>query len=829
MLKERTNDQSDSVRLYIPSDLLQNVAVIPSNESRTAPYLTNLNPPQLEAVQHFTGPILVLAGAGSGKTRVLTHRVANLILTHGVRPSSILAVTFTNKAAEEMKNRLHSLLGPAGRGLWISTFHSAALRILRHHAKLLAYTNDFVVYDEQDTKSVLKQVVKELNIDDKKFPPQMFARFIDQCKNALVTPEAAHKNAKDFGARQQADVYERYQRELMKANAMDFGDLLMNAVLIFKRFPDILELYRSYIHFVLVDEFQDTNAVQYEFVRLMAEPRRNLLVVGDDDQSIYAFRGATIRNILEFERDFPETKVIKLEQNYRSSAHILSAAHAVIEKNKSRKKKKLWTDRGEGAPITAYLAETESEEASFLVRQIQTRFRSGTPYSQIAVFYRTNAQSRAIEEALVSSGIPYRIYGGLKFYDRKEIKDILGYLRLIVNEQDNQAFARTLNTPPRGIGAQTFQNIVDEANGAGIPYLHAARKIGERNKHVAAYLALMTQFTQAAASMSLSELIQDVITKTEYGPKLKALKDPTSESRLENLQELVAIGASMQASAETPLEVLRQFLDRVSLTSSADLPEEKENQNPNSAEAKKPEAVSLMTLHLAKGLEFPVVFLTGVEEGLMPHHRSINDPVAIEEERRLCYVGITRAMEQLYITRARQRGMFSAGDGFGVSGMLREVSRFIKDIPPEHIDSLGDDFIATSMPRYEPVEEDEYVPQFGRSRDQYNGPGKSRYSVSAGKAMAFSAGQVKKPLLKTADQLSEKTHRDWSADLATVEIGQLSEGLNIIHPTFGRGTIESVEGDIENNPGKVKVGIRFAESNEPRKLVFKYAKLSLPR
>lgn len=837
MLRGKSPNRTDGPHLYIPPVLLQNIAVtLSSEQSPAAPYLSNLNPPQLEAVQHFTGPILVLAGAGSGKTRVLTHRVANLVLAHGVRPGSILAVTFTNKAAEEMKNRLHALLGSAGRGLWISTFHSAALRILRHHAKLLSYTNDFVVYDDQDTKSVLKQVVRDLGIDEKRFPPQLFARYIDQCKNAFVLPEAAHKSAKDFAARQQAEVYERYQRELMKANAMDFGDLLVNAVLILKKFPDVLQAYRTHIHFVLVDEFQDTNAVQYMLVRLLSEPRRNLLVVGDDDQSIYAFRGATIKNILEFEKDYPDTKVIKLEQNYRSSAHILSAAHAVIEKNGSRKKKKLWTDRGEGAPITAYLAETESEEASFIVRQIQTRVRAGLAYSKIAVFYRTNAQSRAIEEALVSANIPYRIYGGLKFYDRKEIKDILAYLRLIVNVQDNQAFARTLNTPPRGIGAQTFQNIVDHANETGLPYLEASRTIAEKNKHVAAYLKLTAEFSELAPQTPLSDLIQSVITKSEYGPKLKALKDPTSESRLENLQELVAIGRSMESSADSPLEVLRQFLDRVSLTSSADLPEdEKKTSTPD---AKKPEAVSLMTLHLAKGLEFPVVFLTGAEEGLMPHHRSILDPIAIEEERRLCYVGITRAMEQLYLTRARQRGMFSAGDGFAMSGMLREVSRFVRDIPVEHIESLGPEFISNSGYGYESIEEvkssyrdeDEYVPQFTRNREKYNGPGKSRFSVSAGKALAYTATHAKKPLLKTADQMgSEKSHRDWSPSLPNATLEAISPGAAVVHPTFGRGTIESIEGDLENNPGKVKVGIRFAESEELRKLVFKYAKLSVPR
>jgi DNA helicase-2/ATP-dependent DNA helicase PcrA len=792
-------------------------------------YLAKLNPPQLEAVQHHLGPILVLAGAGSGKTRVLTHRVAHLVLHHGVRASSILAVTFTNKAADEMKERLHALLGAEAKYLWISTFHSAALRMLRRHAQLLSYSSDFVVYDEQDSKNVMKQVLRDLNIDEKKFPPQLFLRYVDQCKNSYVLPEDAHQASKDFANRQQAEVYERYQRELMKANAMDFGDLLVNSVLVLKKFPEVLQLYRSNFQFVLVDEFQDTNKVQYMFIRLLTEPRRNLLVVGDDDQSIYAFRGATIKNILEFEKDFPETKVVKLEQNYRSSAHILSAAHAVIEKNASRKKKKLWTDRGDGAPIIAYLADDETDEARFVIRQIETRVRAGLSYAQIAIFYRTNAQSRAIEEELVSAGIPYRIFGGLKFYDRKEIKDILGYLRLLVNEQDNQAFARTLNTPPRGIGAQTYQSIVEESKASNISHLQAAQAIAQKNKHVAAYLKLIEEFKESSKKLPLSDLVQEVITKTEYGPKLKALKDPTSESRLENLQELVAIGRSMESTSDSPFGDLRQFLDRVSLTSSSDLPTGSEDGRvPSADETKKPPAVSLMTLHLAKGLEFPLVFLTGLEEGLVPHHRSLLDPTAIEEERRLCYVGITRAMEQLFITRARQRGMFSAGDGFGVSGMMREASRFVKDIPSEHLESFGSDFLANSTPTYRGEESDEeYLPQFTRLREERYPQTRKTFTTNRPTRGSISA-VPRGGLLKTADDLAgEKPHADWSPKLVAAEVDQLSPGTNVVHPTFGSGVVESIDGDLENNPGKAKVAVRFSDSNEVRKLVFKFAKLSL--
>ncbi len=801
--------------------------------SNSPDFLAKLNPPQREAVEHFLGPILVLAGAGSGKTRVLTHRVAHLILRHGVRPSSILAVTFTNKAAEEMRERLHQLLGSAGQGLWISTFHSAALRMLRRHAKLLSYTNDFVVYDEQDSKNVIKQVIRELGIDEKKFPPQLFSRYIDQCKNSFILSEAAHKAAKDFAARQQAEVYERYQRELLKANAMDFGDLLVNAVLLLKNHPEVLQLYRSTLHFLLVDEFQDTNHVQYMFIRYLSEPRRNLLVVGDDDQSIYAFRGATIRNILDFEKDFPETKVVKLEQNYRSSGNILAAAHAVIEKNAARKSKKLWTDEGNGAEIGTFLADDEGEEASFIAGQVQSFARAGMSYSKMAIFYRTNAQSRAIEEALVSRGIPYRIFGGLKFYDRKEIKDILGYLRILVNPQDNQAFARTLNTPPRGIGAQTYQIIVDEAAQAGLSHLQSARAIAQRNKNVAAYIELIDSFRDLSLRAPLSELIQTIITKTEYGPKLQALKDPASESRLENLRELVAIGASMEYGAESPAQALQQFLDRVSLTASSDIPTE--GNLPSSKNGQSPASVSLMTLHLAKGLEFPLVFLTGMEEGLLPHYRSLLDPVAVEEERRLCYVGITRAMQQLFLTRARHRGMFSAGEGFGVGGMMREVSRFVKDIPQDHLDAAATEFCSTAVPSfsYQDIEELSDRPTY---RSDYSPRSTSRRSYPAraakpksGYALSGSAIPPGVPKgLKTADQMSkESNHPDWSAHLPLAKPAELSPGSVVIHPSFGRGTVESIDGDPAHNPGKMKISVRFQNPDESRKLVFKFARLSL--
>jgi DNA helicase-2/ATP-dependent DNA helicase PcrA len=655
--------------------------------------LGGLNPNQQKAVAHFKGPILVLAGAGSGKTRVLTRRIAHLILTHGVRPQNIIAVTFTNKATEEMRARLSAMLGERAENLWVATFHSAALRILRRNASHLGYQSDFVVYDDQDTKGVLKQVLKDCNIDEKKYSIQGFARAIDQAKNSVILPEDYLKWASgsvkslaqgnswgdsprgdNFIVKLQAEVYSFYQKALLRANAMDFGDLVMNAVLLFEGIPEVLSFYQHHIHFTLVDEFQDTNEAQYRFIRLLTKANRNLLVVGDDDQSIYAFRGATIRNILEFEKDYPDTKVVTLDQNYRSTGNILEAAYGVIRHNSDRKEKHLWTSAPKGDLLRLFVGADEMEEARFVAQEVKRFKEAGGTLDQIAVFYRTNAQSRVLEEAFLAAKIPYRIFGGLKFYDRKEIKDILAYLRLFVNPVDDQAFLRTINTPPRGIGATAVQSIQRLASENQISLLAAARLIAAKNKSVRAYIELVDELTARSNSILLSALIHEVVNKTGYGPKLREMHDATAESRIENLLELEAIGRAADTLAGTPAETLRMFLDRVSLTSSADI------LNEDGSEAGPVKTVSFMTLHLAKGLEFPLVFLTGVEEGLLPHYRSIYDETQLEEERRLCYVGITRAMQQLYLTRALSRGMFASG-GDSMGGLYREPSRFLSDIP----------------------------------------------------------------------------------------------------------------------------------------------------
>lgn len=648
-------------------------------------YLQSLNAPQLEAVRHFKGPILVLAGAGSGKTRVLTCRVVNLILEHKVSPRQILAVTFTNKAADEMKQRLSSLLGDKADELWVSTFHSAGLRILRRHAKVLGYNNDFAVYDTQESLSLMKDVLEELNICTKKNPPKEFLRAIDIAKNAYVLPDQ-YENfvAKSYISALQAEVYSKFQLALRRNQAMDFGDLLVNSVYLLSEHQDILKLYQTNLQFILVDEFQDTNIVQYRFMRLLSETHRNLLVVGDDDQSIYSFRGATIKNILDFEKDFPDTKVVKLEQNYRSSANVLNAAHGIISQNKARKRKKLWTAAGPGAPLVIYRSEDELDEARFVALQIQDHLKDGYKLRDMAIFYRTNAQSRAIEETLISYGISYKIFGALKFYERKEIKDILAYVRLAVNSADNQACLRIINTPPRGIGSQTIQTLVDRSNQDLKPVYELARIEAQANKNIQKFVKIIEEVKADCAKLFPSKLLTRVIKATAYEERLKKIKDPLAESRIENLRELVAIASEIEKKHKDPLEALTTFLDRVSLTASDEMASAQSDESDSNGNDSN-QYISLMTLHLAKGLEFPVVFLTGFEEGLMPHYRSIQEQ-NIDEERRLCYVGFTRAMRKLYITHAESRGMFSAGGGFGYSGYYRELSRFMHDIPSECLD-----------------------------------------------------------------------------------------------------------------------------------------------
>ncbi|MEY4667825.1 MAG: hypothetical protein RL518_524 [Pseudomonadota bacterium] len=799
--------------------------------TRSEPNLTKgLNEPQAQAVVHGDGPILVLAGAGSGKTRVLTHRVAQLVREHGVPSSRILAVTFTNKAAQEMRERLHSLLGTDGENLWITTFHSAGLRILRHNASRLSYSNQFVIYDDQDTKGVLKQVVKDLNISEDRYPLDTFSRAIDKFKNNYILPAEAGERASSVEADLQAQVYDRYQKVLLAANAMDFGDLLVNAVRVLREFPAVLEYYRRTLHYILVDEFQDTNKVQYMFIRLLAEPRRNLFVVGDDDQSIYGFRGATISNILEFEKDFPNTKVVKLEQNYRSTGIILNAAHAVIEKNKSRKAKKLWTAGDDGDPIRTFIGYDENQEAEFITSEIRKLSTQGYKYSEMAILYRTNAQTRALEESLVRGKIPYKIYGGLKFFDRKEVKDILAYVRLLINPADNQAFQRVVNTPPRGIGAQAVQAIADEARETSMPFLHASVTVAESNKHVKKFVELMGELKQASQTMKLGAFLGFIVEKTEYGPRLAAMKDPTAQSRIENLQELESLGRTMERPETSTEEVMKDFLDRISLTSSADVPAGEAGSNdPN----QKTDTVSLMTLHLAKGLEFPVVFLAGMEEGLLPHYRSLDDVVGLEEERRLCYVGVTRAMKVLYLTRSHNRGMFAAGGSAGSAGGARVVSRFAKDIDPKSLTAVATERSqgATFLEGYPRFSFDDDDDIDTRIEDDYSNtwrrkkkyPSRNNSEPVYSSKTSVSLDQIRN-LLMPADAIKQESKTlDAYHGKPSAAIEQLAPGVEVIHPTFGKGCVESVKG----SGSTANVTVKFDSFDEPKKLVYRFAKLVL--
>jgi DNA helicase-2/ATP-dependent DNA helicase PcrA len=692
---------------------------------------------------------------------------------------------------------------------------------LRHNASRLSYTNQFVVYDDQDSKGLLKQIIKELSINEERYPVDSFARAIDRFKNNFILPAQAAQSASSVESDLQAQVYDRYQKYLLQADAMDFGDLLVNAVRVLKEFPEVLQYYRHGLHYILVDEFQDTNKVQYLFIRLITEPRKNLFVVGDDDQSIYGFRGATISNILEFERDYPGTKVIKLEQNYRSTSTILDAAHAVIEKNKGRKAKKLWTSGAMGEQIRTFIGYDENMEAEFIASELKKLASQGTPYSEMALLYRTNAQTRALEEALVRAKVPYKIYGGLKFFDRKEIKDILAYLRLLVNPADNQAFHRIVNTPPRGIGAQAVQAIIDESQRTSAPLLQASIEVAASNKSVKKFLELMAELVNDLRTLPLGELIAAIVQKSEYGPKLAAMKDPSALSRIENLQELESLGRTMERTADSKEGVVKEFLDRITLTSSADLPA---NESGASAPEEKPNTVSLMTLHLAKGLEFPVVFLCGLEEGLLPHYRSIDDPPGLEEERRLCYVGITRAMKVLYLTRSYYRGMFAA-----TGGGARVVSRFAKDIAPDALTAVGTErsqgatFIG-GYPKFsfedEGADHDEYGTGAGRWRSK-----KNHREPPPAPRVAMSLDAIRS-MLAPADAMQKEKQPQTPKEYfekSPAALEQLAPGVRVIHPSFGKGAIESVSGTSTSST----LSIKFDGFEETKKLVYRFAKLVL--
>ena len=636
-------------------------------------FLGGLNPVQREAVELGDGPVLIVAGAGSGKTRVLTYRIAYLIL-NGASPYSIIAITFTNKAAAEMKRRVASLIGPVANNMWVSTFHSACVRILRREAPRLGYRSSFSIYDSSDSERLIKLCLKELNIDPKRLPPRAVASAISDAKNRLINAGLYLDFAANKWEQTIAHVYGEYQRRLEEASAFDFDDLIMRTVEIFDRFEDAREHYQRRFDHVLVDEFQDTNHAQARFATLLAERSRNIFVVGDADQGIYAFRGATIRNLLDFERDWTDAHVVTLEQNYRSTQTILSAANAIIENNLMRKPKSLWTQAVGGEPITRYHAQNEHDEARFVVAEA-TRLRDlGSALSDIAVFYRTNAQSRVLEEVFSAHEVPYRLVGGVGFYDRKEIKDLLAWLRAAANPQDSVSVERAAQAPRRGLGAVSLTRLATFATEQGIGLGEALGKAeevpGVSRKAAGGALAMSKLLerirTAGDSGVPVSDVIELAWDISGYMSELTAERSFEALSRQENLKELQGVAIQYEGSAEDPS--LADFLERVALITDTDVTEGEES------------GVTFMTLHNAKGLEFPTVFILGMEEGVFPHIRSLTEPDEIEEERRLCYVGITRAMERLYLLNAWSRTLWG-------SLQYNPESRFLKELPEQLTES----------------------------------------------------------------------------------------------------------------------------------------------
>ena len=653
--------------------------------------LKSLNPVQREAVQHTEGPLLILSGAGSGKTRVITHRIAYLIRHHSVSPFSILAVTFTNKAAGEMKTRLESLIGRDIKPLWVSTFHSTCARILRRDIENLGYDRSFTIYDTTDQLTVVREILKKSQLRESQNNPRAILSRISKAKSDFVSPEMYAETAEDFFEQRVAQIYPVYQTYLRENNALDFDDLIKLTVELFDSCPNVLAFYQDKFRYILVDEYQDTNRGQYRLVRGLAQKHQNICVVGDDDQSIYSWRGADINNILDFEHDYPDTTVLRLEQNYRSTQNILEAAYQVVRNNRRRKEKQLWTENKEGTPITCYQAIDDNDEASYVLRQIGAWHTQGRKYGECVIFYRINAQSRAFEDALRGANIPYQIVGSIRFYERMEIKDMISYMRVIANPADTISIKRIINVPRRGIGVATVQKIEDFAREEGLPLLEAIKRVNEistlraaAKDKVSAFAKLIEPFSPSDPPAQTAEALLD---RSGYLESIRREGTIEAQGREENLRELIAAVSEYEENAAEP--TLGSFLEMIALVSDIDTMEDKSD------------VVMLMTLHSAKGLEFPIVFMVGIEEGLLPHQRSFASQAELEEERRLCYVGLTRAKEHAYLTHARARRLYRDID-------YRMPSRFIEEIPPELLNQ-GDTYQPPGRPvvsSYDPDEPD---------------------------------------------------------------------------------------------------------------------------
>ncbi|MCI8858294.1 MAG: DNA helicase PcrA [Lachnospiraceae bacterium] len=713
----------------------------------------NLNSMQQEAVFHTEGPLLILAGAGSGKTRVLTHRAVYLIEEKGINPYHIMAITFTNKAAGEMRERIDQLVGVGAESIWVSTFHSTCVRILRRHIDRLGYDTHFTIYDTDDQKNLMKDICKRMEIDTKLYKERSFLSAISKAKDELISPEEfTLRAAGDFVKERQAAVYREYQAMLYKNNALDFDDLIVKAVELLQQDGQVLDYYQERFRYIMVDEYQDTNTAQFQLIKLLAAKYQNLCVVGDDDQSIYKFRGANIKNILDFEEVYPDAKVIKLEQNYRSTQNILDAANMVIANNIGRKAKELWTDNGVGEKIDFDQLDSAYEEAEYILRDIQKKVRNGRyRYGECAVLYRTNAQSRLFEEQFVVNNIPYKVVGGVNFYSRKEIKDLLAYLKTIDNGRDDLAVRRIINVPKRGIGATTLSRVQEYADQEGISFYQALRmaddisNIGRGGVKIKPFVTFIQTMRSKVEFLSVSQLLQEIIEQTGYVEELEAEDTDESKARIENIDELISKAAAYEEAEEAP--TLSGFLEEVALVADIDSLEDGSDY------------VVLMTLHSAKGLEFPNVYLAGLEDGLFPGYMAItaDDPMELEEERRLCYVGITRAMTDLTITCAKQRMI--RGDT-----QYNKISRFVEEIPGN---------LLTRAAKQKPAvksQSEASIQSFGR------------------------AGAKLNPLFNTRNVYQNKSYQSTSfATKSTSKISlEYTNGDRVKHIKFGEGTVQQI-------------------------------------
>ncbi|MBO9524051.1 MAG: DNA helicase PcrA [Nocardioidaceae bacterium] len=774
--------------------------------------LAGLNEPQRQAVVHEGAPLLVIAGAGSGKTRVLTRRIAWLISERGAHPGSILAITFTNKAAAEMRERVEELVGGRARIMWVSTFHSACVRILRKEADKLGFKSNFTIYDAADSKRLMTLVCRDLDLDVKRYQPRAILHWISNAKNELQDVEEAAADARNDQERTYAEAYRIYQERLRQANALDFDDLLTMTVHLFRAFPDVRENWRRRFRHVLVDEYQDTNHAQYALIHELCAnnpeetgsqevPPAELMVVGDADQSIYAFRGANIRNILDFEQDFPDASTILLEQNYRSTQTILTAANAVIERNESRKPKKLWSEAGDGAKIVGYVGDDERDEARYVAEEIDRLTDSGDARAgDVAVFYRTNAQSRVFEEVFIRVGMPYRVVGGTRFYERREVKDALAYLRTLANPSDLVSLRRILNVPKRGIGERAEEFVGAFAARERITFWEALQRAGEAPGIASRSLNAINGFVEmieqlqsmVAAGERVDVVLEQTLTRSGYLKELEDSDDPQDESRVENLAELVAVAREFaddpqagpsadpldQPDPDAPPPGLSDFLERVALVADSDqIPDAPEGED-------NPGVVTLMTLHTAKGLEFPVVFLTGLEDGVFPHMRSLSDKPELEEERRLAYVGLTRARERLYVSRAVVRSAWGAP-------AHNPASRFLDELPVDLVDWKRTAAEQTSWARQD-------LGSRFATTGTLTGRGRAQMQRRFSSATA------------SADAASKAT--------AGKEVPSLDPGDRVQHDSFGLGTVVTVEGQGANAVASIDFG-----SEGVKRLLLRYA------